>query len=109
MTPPFRTKARPQPGHGAALPSRPKQRGQIVPTPISAGRYTSRGSLESLVRRLLTAYRSRFGTCIELRKALCDGPYCWLVPVVLLLLPAALILIFLQAAPLVAPFVYTVM
>ena len=37
-----------------------------------------------------------------------DVPYWWLVPVVLLLLPAALIFIFLQAAPLVAPFVYAV-
>jgi len=37
-----------------------------------------------------------------------SGPYWWLVPVVLLLLPAAVILIFLKAVPLVAPFVYTV-
>jgi hypothetical protein len=36
------------------------------------------------------------------------GPYWWLVPVVLILLPSALIFVFLQAVPLVAPFVYTV-
>ena len=61
------------------------------------------------MRRIFTSVRSRFGTSVELLKTLWDGPYWWLVPVVLLLLPAALILIFLQAAPLVAPFVYTVM
>jgi hypothetical protein len=60
------------------------------------------------MRRFLTATRTRFRTATELIAALWDGPYWWLVPVVLLLLPAALIFIFLQAAPLVAPFVYTV-
>ena len=60
------------------------------------------------MRRFLTATRTRFRTAVELIVALWDGPYWWLVPVVLLLLPAALVFIFLQAAPLVAPFVYTV-
>ena len=60
------------------------------------------------MRRFLTATRTRVRTATELIVALWDGPYWWLVPVVLLLLPAALIFIFLQAAPLVAPFVYTV-
>jgi uncharacterized phage infection (PIP) family protein YhgE len=50
----------------------------------------------------------RFGTAAELLSALWNGPFWWLVPVVLLLLPAAALFIFLQAAPLVAPFVYTV-
>jgi hypothetical protein len=36
------------------------------------------------------------------------GPFWWLVPLVVFLLPAAMIFVFLQAAPLVAPFVYTV-
>ena len=60
------------------------------------------------MRRLLVSFRTRFSTALEFLKALWDGPYWWLVPVVLLLLPAAAVFIFLQAAPLVAPFVYTV-
>ncbi|MEQ1891146.1 MAG: DUF5989 family protein [Planctomycetota bacterium] len=60
------------------------------------------------MRRFLSATRTRFRTAVELIVTLWDGPYWWLVPVVLLLLPAALVFIFLQAAPLVAPFVYTV-
>lgn len=60
------------------------------------------------MRRFLSAARTRFRTAFELLVSLWDGPYWWLVPVVLLLLPAALVFIFLQAAPLVAPFVYTV-
>ncbi len=47
-------------------------------------------------------------TAGELVRALWRGPYWWLVPVVALLLPAALVFVFLQAVPLVAPFVYTV-
>lgn len=60
------------------------------------------------MRRLITSARMRFGTAAELLSALWNGPFWWLVPVVLLLLPAAALFIFLQAAPLVAPFVYTV-
>ena len=60
------------------------------------------------MRRFLSATRTRFRTAVEILLALWDGPYWWLEPVVLVLLPAALIFIFLQAAPLVAPFVYTV-
>jgi len=37
-----------------------------------------------------------------------QGPYWWLLPVLLLILPAAIIFVVLQAVPLVAPFVYTV-
>lgn len=36
------------------------------------------------------------------------GPYWWLVPVALILLPGAALLVFLETVPLVAPFVYTV-
>jgi hypothetical protein len=36
------------------------------------------------------------------------GPYWWLVPLILFLLPAALIFVVLQAVPLAAPFVYTI-
>ena len=60
------------------------------------------------MKRLAASTRTRFSTAIELVKALWRGPYWWLVPVVALLLPIAVVFIFLQAAPLVAPFVYTV-
>jgi hypothetical protein len=59
--------------------------------------------------RLLTNVRSGFSTAGELIRALWRGPYWWLVPVVALLLPAAVLFVFLQAVPLVAPFVYTVL
>ena len=49
-----------------------------------------------------------FTTAADLVRGLYRGPYWWLAPVVLLLLPAAVIFIFLQAVPLVAPFVYTI-
>jgi hypothetical protein len=46
-------------------------------------------------------------TVVELIQSMWRGRYWWLVPVVLILLPSALIFVFLQAVPLVAPFVYT--
>jgi hypothetical protein len=57
-----------------------------------------------------TLRRIREGTrtVIELIRSMWNGPHWWLVPVVLILLPSALVLIFLQAVPLVAPFVYTI-
>jgi len=48
------------------------------------------------------------GTASELIKNMWSGPFWWLVPFVLLLLPAAVLFVFLQAVPFVAPFVYTV-
>jgi hypothetical protein len=47
-------------------------------------------------------------TALELVRALWAGPYWFLVPLVVLLLPAALAFVFLKAVPVVAPFVYTV-
>jgi hypothetical protein len=38
--------------------------------------------------------------------ALWRGPFWWLAPMVVLLLPAALLFAVLKAAPIVAPFVY---
>ncbi len=58
--------------------------------------------------RFVTSLKTRLSTAGELLKGLWNGPYWWLVPVVALLLPAAVLFIFLQAVPLVAPFVYTV-
>jgi len=46
-------------------------------------------------------------TALELVRALWHGPYWWLAPFVVLLLPTALVFIVLKAVPLVAPFVYT--
>ena len=60
------------------------------------------------MRRFSMSVKTRVLTAVELLRALWNGPYWWLIPVVLLLLPAAAVFIFLQAAPLVAPFVYTV-
>ncbi len=60
------------------------------------------------MKQLWISVRTRAATAVELVRALWDGPYWWLVPVVAILLPAAVVFIFLQAAPLVAPFVYTV-
>ena len=52
--------------------------------------------------------RSGIATAWELLVALWKGPYWWLAPVIVLLLPAAIVFVILQAAPIVAPFVYTV-
>ena len=43
----------------------------------------------------------------ELIRSMWRGPNWWIVPLVLFLLPAAVIFVLLQAVPLVAPFVYT--
>ena len=51
--------------------------------------------------------RTGLSTTKELIKGLWDGPHWWLVPVVLVLLPAALVFVVIQGMPLVAPFVYT--
>jgi hypothetical protein len=59
--------------------------------------------------RTFGSIASGFATAVELVKALWSGPYWWLVPVAALLLPAAILFVFLQAVPLVAPFVYTVL
>jgi hypothetical protein len=58
--------------------------------------------------RYLRSFRTGYSTAVELVRGLYNGPYWWLAPVVLLLLPAAVIFIFLQAVPYVAPFVYTI-
>ena len=57
--------------------------------------------------KLFSSIRTGISTTTELVKGLWSGPYWWLVPVAALLLPAAVLFIFLQAVPWVAPFVYT--
>jgi len=59
--------------------------------------------------RTARSLRTGARTALELVKALWNGPYWWLVPVAALLLPTAILFVFLQAMPLVAPFVYTVL
>lgn len=60
------------------------------------------------MRHLLQSLRTRWATGWELVRALWSGPFWWIVPLVLFLLAASVVFVFLQAAPLVAPFVYTV-
>jgi hypothetical protein len=57
--------------------------------------------------RLLNRVRGGASTAAELVGALWRGPHWWLVPVLMVLLPAALVFIVLQAVPIAAPFVYT--
>jgi len=52
--------------------------------------------------RFLVALRSAGGLVI----ALWNGPYWWSAPLVVLLLPTALLFALLHAVPIVAPFVY---
>jgi hypothetical protein len=58
--------------------------------------------------RIVSKARVAASTTGELVRSLWRGPYWWLVPVIALLLPAAILLVFLQAVPWVAPFVYTI-
>ena len=51
--------------------------------------------------------RTGLATAGELIRGVWHGPYWWLVPAVLVLLPAALVFVAIQSMPLVAPFVYT--
>lgn len=58
--------------------------------------------------RIFSRFATGASTAGELLRGLWNSPYWWLVPLILTLLPAALIFILLQAVPVVAPFVYTV-
>jgi len=60
------------------------------------------------MKQIWSSARTGLATSAELLLALWRGPYWWLVPLVVLLLPAAMLFVLLQVAPLVAPFVYTV-
>jgi len=61
-----------------------------------------------MIRRVFSSIKTGSSTALELIRGLWQGPYWWMVPIVLLLLPAAVFFVFLQAVPFVAPFVYTV-
>ncbi len=60
------------------------------------------------MRRILRRAGVGLQTWIELLRSVWRGPRWWLVPVLLILLPLALILVFLQMFPAVSPFVYAV-
>jgi len=60
------------------------------------------------MRRFFRKIGIGMATAVELIRAMSRGPYWWLVPIVLFLLPVALLFVLLQTVPLVAPFVYTV-
>lgn len=57
---------------------------------------------------MLNKIAGGFQTAGELIVSVWRGPNWWLVPVLLILLPAAALFVLLETVPLVAPFVYTV-
>lgn len=61
------------------------------------------GSLRAFGRKL----RLGVSTSCELVAGLWQGRYWWLVPILIILLPLALVFVLLQTYPIVAPFVYT--
>jgi hypothetical protein len=68
-----------------------------------SSQFPAEESMRSSINRIGSALK----TVRELIDTMWRGPYWWLVPLILFLLPAALIFVVLQAAPLAAPFVYT--
>ena len=59
------------------------------------------------MKRLWKAWTGWLATSIELIGAFWQGPYWWLVPVVIMLLMVSIVFVALQAAPLISPFVYS--
>ena len=59
------------------------------------------------MKRTVRRISGGFATATELVRAVWKGPYWWLVLVVAILLPPAVVFVLLQTAPVVAPFVYT--
>jgi hypothetical protein len=58
--------------------------------------------------RFFTRIRNGAGTAVELLRSMWHGRFWWLVPLIVFLLPVAVLFLFLQAVPLMAPFVYAV-
>jgi hypothetical protein len=58
-------------------------------------------------KSLLQKWRMGFSTSVELVRGVWQGRYWWLVPVLIILLPLAVVFVLLQTWPIVAPFVYT--
>ena len=59
------------------------------------------------MRRFVRRVGVGVSTVVDLLRALWHGPRWCLVPLIIILLPAATLFLFLQAVPIVAPFVYT--
>lgn len=59
------------------------------------------------MKRMARRIQGGLSTSRELVRSVWRGPYWWLVPIMAVLLPAAVLFIVLQASPVVAPFVYT--
>lgn len=57
---------------------------------------------------MMRSVRTGLATVRELLAGLWSGPYWWLVPVLVFLLPLSVLFLLLKAAPVIAPFVYTV-
>ena len=60
------------------------------------------------MRRLGRSIWAWFTTGTELIVAFWNGPFWWMVPMVLMLLIASVVFIALKAAPMIAPFVYSI-
>lgn len=58
--------------------------------------------------RWLRKVRGGLATAWELNTGLWNGPHWWLVPVLWILLPAAILLVFVHSVPMAAPFVYSI-
>jgi hypothetical protein len=59
------------------------------------------------MHRALRNLTTGFSTIAELLRGIWQGPFWWTAPLALLLLPAALLLVFIQMVPVVTPFVYS--
>lgn len=58
--------------------------------------------------KLITRIKTGVTTVGELLASLWRGPFWWLVPLIVLLVPAAIFFVLLQAVPMVSPFIYTI-
>ena len=58
--------------------------------------------------RIIKKLSSGASTVKELLTHVWRGPNWWLVPVILILLPLSLVLVLLNAMPMVAPFAYSI-
>ncbi len=58
--------------------------------------------------RFFSRIKNGASTVGELLSNLWRGPFWWTVPLIVLLVPAAIFFVLLQAVPLVSPFIYTI-
>lgn len=65
------------------------------------------GRIGASISTFTRKVRLGVSTSCELVAGLWQGRYWWLVPILIILLPLALVFVLLQTYPIVAPFVYT--